>query len=145
MIVPSGYKRRGRRGSYQPLSDINITPFVDVMLVLLIVFMVTAPLMTVGVPVDLPETKASSLNEPTEPLVLTLTAKGVVYLQETPIKIGQLISKLKAITKQNYNTTIYIRGDRAISYGHVMHLLGLVNGAGFTKVALLSNSTGDPR
>jgi biopolymer transport protein TolR len=115
------------------------------MLVLLIVFMVTAPLMTVGVPVDLPETKASSLSDSTEPLVLTLTAKGVVYIQETPIKIGQLISKLKAITKQNYTTTIYIRGDRAISYGHVMHLLGLVNGAGFTKVALLSNSAGDPR
>ncbi len=145
MIVPSGHKRRGKRGSYKPLSDINITPFVDVMLVLLIVFMVTAPLMTVGVPVDLPETKASSLSEQTDPLVLTLTAKGLVYIQDTPLKIGQLIAKLRAITNQNYNTTIYIRGDRAISYGHVMHLLGLVNGAGFTKVALLSNSVGDSR
>ncbi|MGB0934770.1 MAG: protein TolR [Alphaproteobacteria bacterium] len=128
-----------RRGSQQRMiSEINVTPFVDVMLVLLIVFMVTAPLMTVGVPVDLPEAQASSINEKTEPLTISLDADGRIFIQETEIEMENLVPKLLAITGENPETRIYLRGDKSLRYEHVMKVMGTVNSAGFHKVALLA-------
>ena len=127
-----------RRGIYQPLSEINVTPFVDVMLVLLIVFMITAPLLTVGVPVELPKTKARSISEPEEPLVITVNAEGVVFIQDTEVDIDKLVPRLKAITENKPDTRIYLRGDKDINYGRVMEVMGTVNLAGFTRVALIT-------
>ena len=127
-----------RRASYRPLSEINVTPFVDVMLVLLIVFMITAPLLTVGVPVDLPKTKAKSIAESEEPLVITVNAEGVVFIQDTEVEIGNLVARLKAITENKADTRIYLRGDKDINYGRVMEIMGTVNVAGFTRVALIA-------
>jgi biopolymer transport protein TolR len=106
-----------RRASYRPLSEINVTPFVDVMLVLLIVFMVTAPLLTVGVPVDLPKVKAKSIAESEEPLVITVNAEGAVFIQDTEVAIENLVPRLKAITENKADTRIYLRGDKDINYG----------------------------
>ncbi len=127
-----------RRGSYQPLSEINVTPFVDVMLVLLIVFMITAPLLTVGVPVDLPKTKAKSIAEAEEPLVITVNAEGVVFIQDTEVEIDKLVPRLKAITENKADTRIYLRGDKDINYGRVMEVMGTINVAGFTRVAMIT-------
>ena len=127
-----------RRGSYKPLSEINVTPFVDVMLVLLIVFMITAPLLTVGVPVDLPKTKARSIAEPEEPLVITINAEGTVFIQDTEVEIDKLVPRLKAITENKADTRIYLRGDKDINYGRVMEVMATVNLAGFTRVALIT-------
>ncbi len=127
-----------RRGSYQPLSEINVTPFVDVMLVLLIVFMITAPLLTVGVPVDLPKTKAKSIAEAEEPLVITVNAEGTVFIQDTEVEIDKLVPRLKAITENKADTRIYVRGDKDIDYGRIMEVMGTVNIAGFTRVALIT-------
>ena len=132
--APAG---RGRRG-WQPMAEINVTPFVDVMLVLLIVFMVTAPLLTVGVPVDLPQTNADPITTPEEPLVVSLDAQGRVYIQETEVTLTELVPKLNAITGSNPETRIYVRGDRSIQYGLVMQIMGLINQAGYTRVALLA-------
>jgi biopolymer transport protein TolR len=132
-------RRTNRKRAYQPINEINVTPFVDVMLVLLIVFMISAPLLTVGVQVDLPKTKASGLREKTEPMVLTITAKKEIYIQELPVKMGHLVSKLNAVTKQNFGATLYIRADQKIPYGYVMDVMGRINGAGYTKVSLVSN------
>ena len=137
-----GITRRGRRRAYKPMSEINVTPFVDVMLVLLIIFMVTAPLMTVGVPVDLPKTRASTLNEQTEPLVITITAEGTLYLQETKFELDTLVAKLQAITANKPETRIYLRGDRTIAYGRIMQVMGTINNAGFKKVALITEMPG---
>lgn len=123
---------------YKPMADINVTPMVDVMLVLLVVFMVTAPLLTVGVPVDLPQTKAQQLNEPKEPLVISITAEGKIYLQNAEIAGDQLVPRLQAITNNNPTASIYVRGDRNINYGRVLEVMGLVNGAGFSKVSLIA-------
>ena len=131
--------RRGRgRGTYTPMSDINVTPMVDVMLVLLVVFMITAPLLTVGVPVDLPKTAASQMVGQDEPLVVTVDAKGEVFLQETKITLDQLVPRLSAITANKKDTRIFVRGDKAIAYGKVMEVMGMVNLAGFTRVALIT-------
>ncbi len=132
--------RRGgeRRGRYRPMSEINVTPFVDVMLVLLIVFMVTAPLLTVGVPVDLPEAKAKALSQPEEPLVISVNSTGAVYIQDTEVEIEKLIPRLAAITDNKPDTRIYLRGDRAVDYGRVMEVMARVNSAGFTRLALVS-------
>ena len=127
-----------RRSSYRPVSEINVTPFVDVMLVLLIVFMVTAPLLTVGVPVDLPKTKAKSIAESEEPLVITVNAEGAVFIQDTEVTIENLVPRLKAITENKADTRIYLRGDKDINYGRVMEVMGTVNLAGFTRVALIA-------
>ena len=127
-----------RNGRYMPMSEINVTPFVDVMLVLLIVFMVTAPLLTVGVPVDLPKTQASQLSDQVEPLVVTVNAEGRLFIQETETESGQLVPRLQAITQNKPDTRIYVRGDQAINYGRVMEVMGLINSAGFTKVALIA-------
>jgi len=137
MGVVASARRRARKGGYRPMSDINVTPMVDVMLVLLIIFMVTAPLLTTGVPVNLPQTSADTLTEQTEPLVLSVDAQGKVFLQDTEISTDTLIARLQAITQNKQDTRIYVRGDKAIDYGRVMEVMGLVKGAGFSQVALI--------
>ena len=122
----------------KPFSEINVTPFVDVMLVLLIIFMVTAPLLTVGVQVDLPESNADSLQADNEPLELTISKDGSIFIQETKINIKELIPKLIAITDNRLDTKIYVRGDEIINYGKVMRVLGELSGSGFSKVALIT-------
>ena len=120
------------------MSDINVTPLVDVMLVLLIVFMVTAPLLTTGVAVDLPQTQASPLPGQDEPLSVTVTGAGEIFLQDSKIELDQLGPRLLAISENNPETRIFVRGDRAIDYGTVMAVVGTINRSGFTKVALLT-------
>jgi biopolymer transport protein TolR len=129
--------RTGRR-SYKPMAEINVTPMVDVMLVLLIVFMVAAPLLTVGVPVDLPKSQAPTISEQKEPLVVTVNAEGKVFLQETTLDVEQLVPRLQAITENNPDASIYVRGDRMINYGRVLEVMGLIASAGFTKVSLIA-------
>ena len=133
---------RGRRG--RPMSEINVTPFVDVMLVLLIVFMVTAPLLTVGVPVDLPQTRAKQLGEDREPLAVTIDNSGKIFLQNTPIEADDLVPKLMAISNNGYNQRIFVRGDKAVDYGKVMLVMGLLNSAGFTRIGLVTDSVKKP-
>jgi biopolymer transport protein TolR len=123
---------------YKPMADINVTPMVDVMLVLLVVFMVTAPLLTVGVPVDLPQTQAQQLNEPKEPLVITINSDCKTYLQNNEIATDQLGPRLQAITNNDVTTSIYVRGDKAANYGCVLQVMGLVSAAGFNKVSLVA-------
>jgi biopolymer transport protein TolR len=134
----SGYSNGGGRYKYSRMSEINVTPFVDVMLVLLIVFMVTAPLMTVGVPVDLPKTKAAMITDTEEPLVISVDAEGVIYVQDTPVPLEKLAARLIAITGSNPEIRIFVRGDKSIDYGTVLTVMGLVNAAGFKKVSLLA-------
>jgi biopolymer transport protein TolR len=128
-----------RRARHPPMSAINVTPMVDVMLVLLVIFMVTAPLLTVGVPVDLPQAKAPSINEPKEPLVITVDSAGKIYLQNAALDSDdELAPKLVAITNSNPDAIIYVRGDRAINYGRILEVMGLVSEAGFAKVSLIA-------
>ena len=127
-----------KRSEREPMSEINVTPFVDVMLVLLIIFMVTAPLLTVGVQVDLPETSADTLPEESEPLTLTINSKGEVFIQETKIEFNNLIKKILAVYNNRTDTRIYVRGDKTINYGRVLEVMGILSGSGFTKVALIS-------
>ncbi len=127
-----------KRSEREPMSEINVTPFVDVMLVLLIIFMVTAPLLTVGVQVDLPETSADTLPEESEPLTLTINSKGEVFIQETKIDFNNLIKKILAVSNNRTDTRIYVRGDKTINYGRVLEVMGILSGSGFTKVALIS-------
>ena len=122
----------------KPLSEINVTPFVDVMLVLLIIFMVTAPLLTVGVQVDLPESNADTLQSDNEPLEVTINSDGNIFIQETEITLKELVPKLVAITDNRLDTKIYVRGDEVIDYGRVMKVLGELSGSGFSKVALIT-------
>ena len=122
------------------MSEINVTPFVDVMLVLLIVFMVTAPLLTVGIPVDLPKVKANALTDQKEPLEVTITIEGKVFLGESQVDIKNLVSRLEIITEQNYETRNYVRGDRIISYGRVLEIMSIINSAGYKKVALVTEN-----
>jgi len=126
------------------MSEINVTPFVDVMLVLLIVFMVTAPLLTVGVPVDLPQTRAKSLGEDREPLAVTVDKAGQIFLQNSPIGIDDLVPKLMAISQNGYNQRIFVRGDKAVDYGKVMEVMGLLNAAGFTRIGLVTDAPKKP-
>ena len=120
------------------MSDINVTPFVDVMLVLLIVFMVTAPMLTVGVPVNLPDSNADSLPDDKEPLTLTINSKGEIFIQEAKVEYDNIIAKVLAVSKNRTDTRIYVRGDKTINYGRVLEIMGLLSGSGFTKVALIS-------
>lgn len=122
------------------MSEINVTPFVDVMLVLLIVFMVTAPMLTVGVPVNLPNSEADSLPDDQEPLTLSINSKGETFIQDMKVSFNELVPKLLAISKNRTDTRIYIRGDRNINYGRVMEIMGKLSGSGFSKVALLSET-----
>jgi biopolymer transport protein TolR len=135
-----GGGRRGRRKGRRPavMSEINVTPLVDVMLVLLIIFMVSAPLLTVGVPIDLPESKAGSLNEEKEPLTISVNNEGEIFLQDTKISLDDLVPRLNAITNQGYEERIYVRGDRNVNYGQVMRVMGTISSAGFRRVALVT-------
>ena len=126
------------RSSKEPMSEINVTPFVDVMLVLLIIFMVTAPLLTVGVQVDLPESSADSLSEDQEPLTLSINSKGEVFIQEYQVEFEKIVPKILAISNNRTDTRIYVRGDRSINYGRVLEIMGMLSGAGFSKLALIS-------
>ena len=131
--------RRARRGRARAMSEINVTPFVDVMLVLLIVFMVTAPLLTVGVPVDLPKTKAQALGQDREPLSVTVRRDGNIYLQNQPVPEDQLIAKLSAIAANGYDQRIFVRGDKAVDYGRVMQVMAEISAAGFTHIGLVTD------
>ena len=131
-------KSRNRRTVNSLKSEINVTPMVDVMLVLLVIFMVTAPLMTVGVPLDLPKTKAAALNEKTEPLTISVTSDNKVYLQETEVTLETLVPQLQAITAAKPETRIFVRGDQKIAYGFIMQVMGTLSAAGFDKIALMA-------
>ena len=134
----SSSKRRHRRRAV--MSEINVTPMVDVMLVLLIIFMVSAPLLTVGVPIDLPRTQAKSLDQDREPLTVSVNGKGEIYLQNAEIKVDDLVTKLQAITQARggVDERIYVRGDRTVDYGTVMRVMGRLSAAGFHRVALVT-------
>jgi len=136
--APSGTRRPigRRRQSLRPMSEINVTPFVDVMLVLLIVFMVTAPLLSVGVPVDLPETTASTLPASGEPLTVTVDIDGRIYVNDEEVAIDALVPRLTAVAASR-DERIYVRGDTAASYGTMMRVIGVVNSAGFRRIALV--------
>jgi len=134
-----GGSRRGRRGGgKQLLSEINVTPFVDVMLVLLIIFMIAAPLLTVGVPIDLPETQAKALNSETQPITVSVNSDGQIYLQETEIAIEEVVAKLEAIATTGYNERIYVRGDTNADYGTVMKVMARISAAGFKNLGLVT-------
>ncbi len=140
VMFGGGYiRRRSRSGrNYQPMSEINVTPFVDVMLVLLIIFMVTAPLLTVGVPIDLPRTDAKQLEGDKQPLTISVTSEGKVFLQETEIPLDEIVPKLVAITRSGYKERIFVRGERAVSYGTVMKVMSTIAAAGFSRIALVT-------
>ena len=142
-LPPSGEADEGR---YQPLAEINVTPMVDVMLVLLIIFMVSAPLLTVGVPIDLPRTQAKSLDQDKEPLTVSVNVKEQVYLQNTEIPLDEVVPKLKAITdaRGGADERIYVRGDRQVDYGTVMKVMGRISAAGFRRVALVTETEQGP-
>lgn len=131
-----GGRRSRRKGAL--MSEINVTPMVDVMLVLLIIFMVAAPLMTVGVPVDLPETQAKALNVDTQPITISVDNAGGIFIQETPIGIDELVPKLQAIAQQGYEERIFVRGDKAADYGTVIGVMARISAAGFKNLGLVS-------
>jgi biopolymer transport protein TolR len=131
-----GHRRRGRHHGL--MSEINVTPFVDVMLVLLIIFMVAAPLLTVGVPIDLPETQAKALNTETQPITISVNQAGEIHLQETAIPMDEVVPKLQAIAKTGYEERIFIRGDRLADYGTVMKVMAEISAAGFRNIGLVS-------
>ena len=131
-------RRRRGRGSGGVMSEINVTPMVDVMLVLLIIFMIAAPLMTVGVPIDLPDTQAKSLNTDTQPITVSVNAAGEIFIQETPITIEEIVPKLQAIAKAGYEERIFVRGDKLADYGTVMKVMARISSAGFKNLGLVS-------
>lgn len=135
-----GGRRRGRRGKRAVMSEINVTPMVDVMLVLLIIFMVSAPLLTVGVPLDLPQTQAKGLEQDKEPLTISVDTQGKVFLQNAEIAVDDLVAKLKAVTEARggLDERIFVRGDRRVDYGTVMRVMGRLSAAGFRRVALVT-------
>jgi biopolymer transport protein ExbD len=134
----------GGDGGYRPLAEINVTPFVDVMLVLLIVFMVAAPLMMVGVPLQLPKTSATAIGQPREPIIVSVTRAGDVYLGEERVALAGLPQRLARLQAGNAQATVYVRGDQALAYGRVMQVIGLVNQAGFAKVSLIAEGMAPP-
>ena len=140
-----GRRRRRSRRAHRPMSEINVTPFVDVMLVLLIIFMVAAPLLTVGVPVELPRTAATALpGQNEEPLTVTLTADGRIQIQTTDTARDQLVPKLRAIAAERASDRVYLRADGALSYDAVMQVMGALNAGGFANVGLVTD-IGGPR
>jgi biopolymer transport protein TolR len=138
MALSSESMRLRRRLRGRPMTEINVAPFVDVMLVLVVIFMIAAPLLTVGVPVDLPKAAVNPLNEEKEPLIITLDAEGRVYLQESEVEQDVLIPRLVAVSNANPDLRVFVRGDRTINYGRVMEIMGMVSEAGFSKVALIA-------
>jgi biopolymer transport protein TolR len=135
-----GGRRRGRRSGRRAalMAEINVTPMVDVMLVLLIIFMVAAPMLTVGVPIDLPQSSAPALSEEREPLTISVNNNGEIYLQNTKVELKDIVPRLNAITKQGYEERVYVRGDRNVNYGQVMRVMGTISAAGFKRVALVT-------
>jgi biopolymer transport protein TolR len=131
-----GHRRRGRH--HRLMSEINVTPFVDVMLVLLIIFMVAAPLLTVGVPIELPETQAKALNSETQPITVSVNQGGQIYLQETEIPLEEIVPKLQAIAQAGYEERIYVRGDKTADYGTVMRVMARISSAGYRNLGLVT-------
>ena len=145
-MAASIYSGSGRAAvRRRPMADINVTPLVDVMLVLLIVFMVAAPLMTVGVPIELPQTKAKPLQGDSEPITVSVDKEGKVFLQETEIDPQTLIAKLEAIALNGYDERIFVRGDTSVDYGTVMKVMGALNAAGYKKIGLVTGSEPDKK
>jgi biopolymer transport protein TolR len=141
--MAAGMQGKGKgRARYRPLAEINVTPMVDVMLVLLIIFMVTAPLLTSGVPVDLPKVSAKPINSDAEPLTVSVNAEGKIYLQDQVLELPDLVAKLQAIAKDNNERRIFVRGDKSVSYGTILQVMGTITEGGFTKVALLAEQPG---
>ena len=140
LMAMSGPSRGGGRSRSRPMSEINVTPLVDVMLVLLIVFMVAAPLLTVGIPVDLPETSANPLKDEGEPLTVTVSADGTIYVQETQIEFENLVPHLQAVAAAGYDQQIFIRGDKSRSWDDISRVLGRINGAGFRQIGLVTET-----
>jgi biopolymer transport protein TolR len=136
---------RRRRRSARPMAEINVTPMVDVMLVLLIIFMVTAPLLTVGVPIELPKSEAQQLEGDKEPLTITVDPEGKIFLQDTEIQLDEIVPKLTAISKNGYEERIFVRGDRRVNYGVVMRVMGTISAAGFRRIALVSDLEEKPQ
>src|SRR5436309_645170 len=136
-VMSNSRASRGKGGRSRPMSEINVTPFVDVMLVLLIVFMVSAPLLTAGVPVDLPQAQAKPLTIDKPPITVSVK-DGKVFLQDDEIAVDDLVAKLTAIAKDGLDERIYVRGDRATSYGEIMKVMGTISGAGFTHLGLVA-------
>ena len=139
MITSNNLNKR-KKQRYTQMSEINVTPFVDVMLVLLIVFMVTAPLLTVGIKVDLPKVKATALTDIKDPIEITVKLDGEVFIGESKVEVENLIPRLNAITEQNTEARIYIRGDRVVAYGRIMEIMSIINSAGYIKVALITQN-----
>ncbi len=135
-----GGGRRGRRGRARkgPMADMNMTPFIDVMLVLLIIFMVAAPMMTVGVPVDLPETRAKAMEGQTQPITVSVDGQGRIFIQDAELKLDELVPKLQAIAKNGIDERVFVRGDRTTDYGTILRVMGRLNDAGFKKIGLVS-------
>ncbi len=138
MAISLERRRRSRPRRSQPMSEINVTPMVDVMLVLLVIFMVTAPLLTVGVQVDLPRTEASAVEGQDEPLSVSITGEGRIFVQDTEVALDQLVPRLVAITGRNADLRIFVRGDKSIPYGRIMEVVAAINAAGYRKVALIT-------
>lgn len=138
MGMSAGKSRKGKGGRYVPMAEINVTPMVDVMLVLLVIFMVTAPMLTVGVPVDLPRTNAPVVPDQQSPVEVTVQKGGVIFVQEKQVSLDNLVPLLVAVTESNPETRIYVRGDAGLSYGEMMQVMGNITAAGFKKVALVA-------
>ena len=140
-----GGRRRGRRrgGGNKPMSEINVTPMVDVMLVLLIIFMVAAPLMTVGVPIDLPQTQAKQLNTEQKPITVSVTPEGAIFLGDNPVTIEDLPAQVAALAVNGTEDRIYVRGDTTANYGAVMKVMGALSGAGYSKIGLITEQAQD--
>jgi biopolymer transport protein TolR len=136
-------RRRLKRGG--PVADINVAPFVDVLLVLVVIFMVAAPLLTVGVPVDLPKAEAAAVDQQEEPLVVSITKQGGIFLQEAEISPEQLVPRLVAVSDANRELRIFVRGDRDVSYGRIMEVMGMISDAGYAKVALIAELPPEPK
>ena len=141
--VAAGAGRRHRRRPV--MAEINVTPMVDVMLVLLIIFMVTAPLLTVGVPIELPKSEAKQLEGDKEPLTISVDPDGKIFLQETELQIDEIVPKLTAIAKAGFDERIFVRGDRRVNYGVVMRVMGTISAAGFRRIALVSDLEEKPQ
>jgi biopolymer transport protein TolR len=141
----NGGNGRRRRRSARPMAEINVTPMVDVMLVLLIIFMVTAPLLTVGVPIELPKSEAQQLEGDKEPLTISVDPEGKVFLQDTELQLDQIVPKLTAIAKNGYEERIFVRGDRRVNYGVIMRVMATISAAGFRRIALVSDLEEKPQ
>jgi biopolymer transport protein TolR len=135
--TPSGRRHKARR-RHRPMAEINVTPFVDVMLVLLIVFMISAPLLTVGVPIDLPETEAKAMEGDTEPVTISIRADGAIFLQDEEVDADTLITILQGIMQNGLNDRIFVRGDRDADYGAIMKVMGRLNAAGYKRIGLVT-------